>query len=967
MPQRAELAVLGCGVLLWAAAQLRARTTRVARASLRTVSPCLHRTSPAWGPPAPGVKAALILQDETCGWDFLDHRSLGSRFRNAGTRKVKGEPHSSAARPHTVSLTHGTGRSELASRYKDATVWPVGNSPVAGRRVDVMIREPDSMGSVSTGLLSDWRRVANERSTPWIQATTIEPGPIALRARWHYLRSLRDQPRLSAQHLITDEQWQLEIDLEGEGDLALVRQATELAGERFRRLFEVASHPLARVQALIGLGDVARQDDDMAGAEVRYRDAAALASEIGFEFGMLRARLPLAYLVRRSGSAEQMLAIASDCEALARRLGDGVYVANALVARGEALDLLNRRDEAVRILCAAMEKFAEAGTEVGVASAGLRLLDVHRRREDGNAILQLAPRVMRAIEVTQQLQEAVDVYDVLAYAYLERQAYSEAVDACRTGVALAEKRYPRAAAHLRMTEGLALRRLGQPIEAADVLIQAYDYFADRAGDEATAAHCLGHLADCAEDLDNGEAVELRLRAMDAVEQMRSRQHKPRWQQEYRERFDAVYRGALLTMIRAADPSAFAAVFESLWGRRLPGVTEGVHLDPAGDPILIAQLLARHDQVRLGGLASDMDRTERLRRVIGRTALGGALPDMYADATDPAIAASYRPLTREEGLALLQGISPEAALLLIAEVPGRPGRICWLARPPRSEPILGQLELTEEELRLIDIFAGSWPIDALPAAAAGLRRLLPPEIRDLPAGQALQLVPLERLWSLPWAALPANDGYLGARLDLLLSPSLTLARAGEQPLGPGRPAGVPTLCCIGPGVQHHDLYALGQEAAAARTDEAAHGVHAALLSGGSQTVVVVAHGRPTSGLGHYLELAPNLLLTPTELLVSTPPASIALISCWGARVPGPTTGEPLTLATIALARGSRQILSTVSEVGDVAPAAALVNSVIARAAMDPWPRALRWALNRRVRDLPDEPLVNWAALVAIGGW
>ena len=35
-------------------------------------------------------------------------------------------------------------------------------------------------------------------------------------------------------------------------------------------------------------------------------------------------------------------------------------------------------------------------TEVGVASAGLRLLDLHRRRDDPAAILTLALRVLAA-------------------------------------------------------------------------------------------------------------------------------------------------------------------------------------------------------------------------------------------------------------------------------------------------------------------------------------------------------------------------------------------------------------------------------------------------------------------------------------------------------------------------------------------------------------------------------------------
>lgn len=65
----------------------------------------------------------------------------------------------------------------------------------------------------------------------------------------------------------------------------------------------------------------------------------------------------------------------------------------------------------------------------------------------------------------------------------------------------------------------------------------------------------------------------------------------------------------------------------------------------------------------------------------------------------------------------------------------------------------------------------------------------------------------------------------------------------------------------------------------------------------------------SSLGHYLELGADVILTPAEMFASTPPKSLALLACWGARVPGQSSGDPLTLATIALARGSRQILVT----------------------------------------------------------
>jgi hypothetical protein len=73
------------------------------------------------------------------------------------------------------------------------------------------------------------------------------------------------------------------------------------------------------------------------------------------------------------------------------------------------------------------------------------------------------------------------------------------------------------------------------------------------------------------------------------------------------------------------------------------------------------------------------------------------------------------------------------------------------------------------------------------------------------------------------------------------------------------------------------------------------------------VVIAAHGRTMPGLGHHLELGSDVILTPAKMFDSTPPNSLALLACWGARVPGPSSGDALTLATIALAKGSRQIL------------------------------------------------------------
>jgi len=56
---------------------------------------------------------------------------------------------------------------------------------------------------------------------------------------------------------------------------------------------------------------------------------------------------------------------------------------------------------------------------------------------------------------------------------------------------------------------------------------------------------------------------------------------------------------------------------------------------------------------------------------------------------------------------------------------------------------------------------------------------------------------------------------------------------------------------------------------------------ALARGGVDAVVIAAHGRPMPGLGHYLELGSDVILTPAEMFDSTPPKSLALLA-W---VPG----------------------------------------------------------------------------------
>jgi hypothetical protein len=119
----------------------------------------------------------------------------------------------------------------------------------------------------------------------------------------------------------------------------------------------------------------------------------------------------------------------------------------------------------------------------------------------------------------------------------------------------------------------------------------------------------------------------------------------------------------------------------------------------------------------------------------------------------------------------------------------------------------------------------------------------------------------------------------------------------------------TVCCIGPEVHLHDLLGLGPGSRDARSAGATDRVLHALARGSVDAVVIAAPGRPMPGLGHYLELGSDVILYADRDVRLNSTQSLALLACWGARVLGQSSGDPLTLATIALARGSRQILVT----------------------------------------------------------
>jgi hypothetical protein len=135
------------------------------------------------------------------------------------------------------------------------------------------------------------------------------------------------------------------------------------------------------------------------------------------------------------------------------------------------------------------------------------------------------------------------------------------------------------------------------------------------------------------------------------------------------------------------------------------------------------------------------------------------------------------------------------------------------------------------------------------------------------------------------------------------------------------------------------------------------------------VVLFAHGRPAEGIGHYLQLGEDEHLTPTDLIEARTPPLLALISCWGARAPRARPGDPLTLATLALVRGSACVLATTSELADDPVASAFVNDALYSMRERPAGEALRDATRRLLSRQAgrDVSLWAWAPLVALGTW
>ncbi|MDX3131385.1 tetratricopeptide repeat protein [Streptomyces europaeiscabiei] len=250
-------------------------------------------------------------------------------------------------------------------------------------------------------------------------------------------------------------------------------------------------------------------------------------------------------------------------------------------------------------------------------------------------------------------------------------------------------------------------------------------------------------------------------------------------------------------------------------------------------------------------------------------------------------------------------------------------------------------------------------------------LPPPLVSALVASGPLDLliVPAGELWRVPWGALPLGGGLLlGEVARFVVCPSLTIQRQLAA-----RPRG--TLCTDSPLdvdvwrsplVKCHPLNLFQDRRWNLRRLSSAAEARGAICDG-RELMVLTGHGRPRAETGHYLELDKDAWLLPGDLLGRRPPRRLALIACWGSAYPGRAPSDPISVATLALAGGSDEVLATVGELGDSVSATRYVEMVLDALPEHTMAAAVHQATRRFLarREHRSLPMHHWAPLIPIG--
>lgn len=824
---------------------------------------------------------------------------------------------------------------------------------------------------LSRQLWSVWRS-PNPRVVSEFYSSVPVPGSLALRSRYETLADLASSGLADGAFQVDWDTWRAQLVLLDRGDRALHSNDADGAEAAFTALAATHTeglHPLPLIDAQIGLAESARQHQQIDQAVDCYEAALGLARRYQCRFAQARAELALGYVQLDVTTVQAARDSFSRATSIAEQRGWRLTLANGLVGLGECC---NRHLDVVgahRHLLKALRVFGDLRSRDGVANATIQLGETCRRarwNEDARGWYLQAIEGIDADTAPIALANALDglaevEIELGLFAHARRHAGMSA------RVALA-KGYHRGVAHAEAGLARAIEASGDPADALSVFNTARHHYHQLGVPLAEAAAWRG-VARCAGKLGDlpGE-TKARLEAVACIESSRAAQIVHSDQAEFLSRFGHFYSEALVAAIRAGDNPAFLAVFEALAGRRLAGLLgRGSDEAKAASAQLVAQLARLTHESLWQSEAADTD-TARARALrIGRIALRGSLPAMASETFEEASGAAYQPFSLDEVDALWDAMADHNNVVLLATTPHRDRLIWWARIGVGTAPQAGVSELPEETTQLINTLQSGLPLSHRLADIAPLYALMPDALRCLlPQRENLLLIPLGALWPLPWPAVPLADDLskvLGEHLPLILAPSLTLAtrrRSAPTPVG-----------SIGwwrsDQVKAHTITAFNNQSEAIRIDSP-QAARKAVLRSVFDLAVLLTHGRPAPGLVHYLDLDEGIALTPADLLQASAPPRLALIACWGAASPTSNGSDPITIATLALVRGSQEVLATTSELLDDPPSSRFVNGVLYQALSRPFAEAVHVAtlqfLSRS--EYREGNLSRWAPLLALGG-
>jgi tetratricopeptide (TPR) repeat protein len=854
--------------------------------------------------------------------------------------------------------------------------------------------------SATEPLLKAWQSASREARQE-ITSSLPVPGPIALRSRYWHLRDPQ-APAGPWDPGWTAETWNMVLRLETEGDEALRRNDVAAARAAFNALLGLGlseSYPVAAVNGRVGLGDIGLADEAAEAAAGEYEMALSLAAEGGYRFGRLRALVGLGYITLEYHSAASALGLFTEAVTLARALDDLAYAANAELGTAECQERLGSLEVAARHAEEAYRIVDRIGSPLGRGNAAQRLGSMlHRlgRRDETRAWLE---RAHAAFAEASNPMGLTNVLSGLGDLLLDSDDPDGAERVYREGLRAAEAaRLPRSRAHALQDLARVTLVRGDWSAAAGQFRTALAAYRE-IGDLLGMINAFDKLARCYDRLgQDAEALWVRMDAIFGVEEYRATHRDERSQQEYRKRFAGAYSAALMAATDSGSAGSFAVVADCLAGRRLAGLfaeTARAAVDPVGDLALLQELLVRADQrlvgdrrerasgasgaqvgpSRLSRTADDDShaRRERIIRLLGALGIRHGLADQAETSLDDVLAAVYLP-PADDGEALLAALPDGCHVLQLLIDPLDPALARWLWRDSGGRTHVGATALSPSATGLIEVLQGNDDERANLRLGhlAPLGELLPEPLQASLAardGQRLILVPVGELWLVPWSAVPvAGQRVLGEATDYVVCPSLTVQRqlAARGSPRPG-PSPRPADLWRNPYVRHHQLAGFQADPAWLVSRLQSPTQARERLREGGEAMVVTGHGRPAPGLGHYLELDKDQWLVPADLIGARPPRRLAVIACWGGAIPGRGPTDPVSLATLALAAGSAEILATVGELADSVLASLYVERALAALAGGSVSAALYGATRWILRDdaVRAERIHHWAPLVPFG--